>query len=229
MKTRRWLGGGLAVAGLVTVLAAQGPELVLPRPGAVVVADVTGDAAVSVGGQRRVPKAEERLRIGSTLSTGRLSLFTVTLSNGATVQLGSESELELEEFGQAPVSGTLKLAELRAEPTLSRTRLNLLRGDVVLDVKPLQVARGSSFHLTLSAGTLRISEGSVRARVQMSDLGFGVATLELASGKAEFEPTGGSFTPLPVGRKVAYALELEPSTGLLKVGPMPSPGGSQPR
>lgn len=217
---RRWLGGVVA-AGLVTVLAAQESDLVLPRPGAVVVADVTGAVAVSVSGQRRVPKPEERLRIGSTLSTGRLSLFTVTLSNGATVQLGSESELELEEFGQAPVSGSVKLAELREEPTLSRTRLNLLRGDVSLDVKPLKVARGSSFHLTLSAGVLRISEGSVRARVQMSDLGFGVATLELIGGKADFEPTGASFTPLPVGQKVSYALEVEKATGVIKVGPMP--------
>ena len=223
MKTRRWIGVGLAVGVWAVAGAAEVPELVLPRPGAVVVADITGSAAVTVSGQRRVPKPEERLRIGSTLTTGRMSLFTVTLSNGATVQLGSESEVELEEFGQAPVSGNVKLADLREEPTLSRTRLNLLRGDVMLDVKPLKVTRGSSFHLTLSAGTLRISEGTVRARVQMSDLGLGVATIELTKGRADFEVTGGTVLTLPAGGTLAFALEIDKTTGVTKVGAMPPP------
>jgi len=221
MQTRRWIGGWLAMGALLAGLGAQTPDLVLPRPGAVIVADVTGETAVVAGGQRRVPKLEERLRVGSTLSTGRKSLLTVTLSNGTSVQLGSESELELEEFGQAPVSGSVKLAELKEEPTLSRTRLNLLRGDVILEVKPLKVARGSSFHLTLAAGTLRIAEGTVRARVQMSDLGLGVATLELVQGKAEFEMSGGAFAPVPSGTKLAFALEVDKATGVTKVGAMP--------
>ena len=215
MKTRRWIGVGLAVGVWAVAGAAEVPELVLPRPGAVVVADITGSAAVTVSGQRRVPKPEERLRIGSTLTTGRMSLFTV--------QLGSESEVELEEFGQAPVSGNVKLADLREEPTLSRTRLNLLRGDVMLDVKPLKVTRGSSFHLTLSAGTLRISEGTVRARVQMSDLGLGVATIELTKGRADFEVTGGTVLTLPAGGTLAFALEIDKTTGVTKVGAMPPP------
>lgn len=222
MRMRRWIGGWLAMGVMLAGLAAQTPDLVLPRPGAVIVTDVTGEAAVVAGGQRRVPKLEERLRVGSTLSTGRKSLFTVALSNGATLQLGSESELEIEEFGQAPVSGSVKLAELKEEPTLSRTRLNLLRGDVILVVKPLKLARGSSFHLTLSAGTLRIAEGTVRARVEMSDLGLGVASLELVQGRAEFEVPGGTFTPVSAGTKLAFALEVDKATGVTKVGPMPT-------
>jgi len=222
MKMRRWIGVGLAMGVMAAAVPAQVPELVLPRPGAVVVTDLTGEVAVTVSGQRRVPKPDERVRIGSTLTTGRKSLFTVTLSNGSTVQLGSESEIELEEFGQAPVSGSVKLAELREEPTLSRTRLNLLRGDVVIEVKPLKVARGSSFHLTLSAGTLRISDGTVRARVQMSDLGLGVAEVELTKGRADFEVTGGAVVPVPAGGKLAFALEVDKATGVTRVGPMPS-------
>lgn len=222
MQMRRWISSWLAMGAMLSSLGAQTPDLVLPRPGAVIVTDVTGETAVVASGQRRVPKLEERLRVGSTLSTGRKSLFTVTLSNGATLQLGSESELEIEEFGQAPVSGTVKHAELKEEPTLSRTRLSLLRGDVILTVKPLKVARGSSFHLTLAAGTLRIAEGTVRARVQTSELGLGVATLELVQGKAEFEVPGGTFTPVPSGTKLAFALEVDKATGVTKVGPMPS-------
>ena len=206
---------------LATGLGAQEPELVLPRPGSIVVADITGEVAVTAGGQRRVPKPEERLRVGSTLSTGRKSLFTVTLSNGASLQLGSESEVEIEEFGQAPISGSVKFAELKEEPTLSRTRLNLLRGDVSIEARPLKVARGSSFHLTFAAGTLRVTEGTVRVRVQMSDLGLGVASVELVNGRAEFEVPGGTVAPVPPGRKLAFALEVNKTTGVTKVGPMP--------
>lgn len=203
-------------------MRAQAPELDLPRPGAVLVVDVTGKAVAQVGEQRRELKPDDRLRIGSVISTGRLSLVSVLLSNGATLQLGSESELEIEEFGQAPISGSIKLPELKAEPTLSRTRLRLLRGDVTIEVKPLKVARGSSFQLAFAAGTVRSGEGTFRARVQMSDLALGVATLELMKGSAELELPGAAFAPVPAGRKLAFALEVDKSTGAIKVGEMPA-------
>ncbi len=222
VKTWRWIGGWAALGGLLGLtLRAQTPEPAFPRPGAVVVAEVSGEATAQVGEQRRVLKPEDRLRIGSVISTGRLSLVTVMLSNGASLQLGSDSELEVEEFGQSPVSGTLKVSELKAEPTLSRTRLRLLRGDVTIEVKPLKVARGSSFHLTYAAGTIRSGEGTFRARVQMSDLALGVATLELVKGSAELELPGAAFVAVPVGQKLAFALEVDKSNGAVKVGEMP--------
>jgi ferric-dicitrate binding protein FerR (iron transport regulator) len=166
-------------------------------------------------------KVDDRVRIGSTLSTGQKSLATLTLSNGATLRLGSESELEVEEFGQAPVAGSPKLAELKEEPSLSRTRLRLLRGDVAVDVKPLKVSRGSSFMLTTAAGTVRLGEGALHARVRMSDLGLGVCTIELQRGAAEFEVLGGTFKPVPLGQKLVFALEVNKSTGVVQVGEMP--------
>ena len=55
----------------------------------------------------------------------------------------------------------------------------------------------------------------------MSDLGLGVCTLELERGSAEFEVTGGTFTPLAVGRQLAFAIEIDKSTGVARVGEMP--------
>ena len=69
-----------------------------------------------------------------------MSMVTLILSNGATLRIGSESELEIEEFGQATVSGNIKYAELKEEPTVSRTRLNLVCGDVTVDVKRLSAS-----------------------------------------------------------------------------------------
>jgi hypothetical protein len=75
--------------------------------------------------------------------------------------------------------------------------------------------------LEIPAGILRTGEGMFRAMARMSDLGLGVCTLELEKGAAEFEVVGGTFTPVPLSRKLAFALEFDKATGAIKVGEMP--------
>lgn len=219
VKTSRWLA--VLWIAIVGGLPGQDTEPSLPRPGAIVVLDVTGEAQAGVNEERRPIKADERLRVGSTVTTGRRSLASLVLSNGALIHLGSESELEVEEFGQAPISGSPKFVELREEPTISRTRLRLIRGDVKVEVKPLKVSRGSSFMLATVAGTVRLSEGTVQAILQMSDLGLGVCSVEFEKGAAEFELVGGNFVPVPPGRKLAFAVEIDKTSGTPKISEMP--------
>lgn len=221
VKMRRWLGVVLGALGASAAGRAQAPEIDLPRPGIVIVAEVTGDVAMTTGDQKRKLKPDDRVRIGATVTTARRSMATLNLSNGIAVQLGSDSEIEIEEFGQAPFSSTTKVPDLKAEPSLSRTRIKLVRGDVLVTVKKLQASRGSTFGLATPAGNLRTAEGTFRARVQMHDLGLGVAMLELQTGAAEFEVLGSTgYAPVPLGRKVAFALEVD-KNGVVKVGEMP--------
>jgi hypothetical protein len=218
MKTWRWLTA--VVVGWALVVGAA--ELELPRPGAVVVTALVGEARWSAGAEARPLRLDDRLRVGSTVVAGRKSLLTLALSNGIVIQLGPESELELEEFGQLPPpAGTAKYTELTAEPTLSRTRLRLVRGEVTVDVKPLQEARGSSFALETAAGVLRTGVGTLRARVRMLELGLGVCTVEVRKGRAEFVAVGRQPVRLAEGGTAAYALETDRRTGELKVGDMP--------
>jgi hypothetical protein len=100
--------------------------------------------------------------------------------------------------------------------------LRLVRGDVTIEVKPLNVSRGSSFMLATLAGTVRSAEGKFHAGVRMSDLGLGVCTIEVENGSAEFEPIGGNFIPVLAGRTLAFALELDRVTGVVKVSDMPT-------
>ena len=213
----------LFAAAFVTAATAlsQVPAPDLPRPGAIQVSELNGRALAVNGDQRKPLKSDERLRVGTTIETERRSTAALQLSNGALVQVGPDSELEIEEFGQAPVSGSIKFAELKEEPSVSRTRLRLARGDVQVALKPLKASRGSTFTLTLLAGTLRIREGTFRARIQMSDLGLGVCTIELPNGLADFEPVGGKFQPLRAGQKLAFAIEQDKRTGVVKIGEMP--------
>lgn len=218
---QRWLAVALAAAVATAASRAQAPEPDLPRPGIVVIADVTGEATMKAGEQQRKLKADDRVRVGATIATGRRSMVTLAFSNGSAVQLGSESEVEIEEFGQAPFSQTVKFPELKTEPSVSRTRIKLVRGDVVITVKKLNVSRGSSFVLAMPAGNLRTGEAAFRAMVRMHDLGLGVATLELQTGRAEFEMLGSTaYAPVPLGSKLAFAIEVD-AKGVIKIGEMP--------
>jgi hypothetical protein len=210
----------IAISGL----CAQVPELKLPRPGSIVATQVIGEVTVIAGEQSRPLKTDERVRVGVTITTGRRSLLVLELSNGTTLQLGSESEMELEEFGQEPFSSSIKPKDVKEEPSLSRTRVNLLRGDVAGEVKRLKVQRGSSFTLTVLAGTLRVTEGSFHAKMQMTEIGLGMCTIDFRAGVAEFEPLGGEFAPLPPGRRLGFALETDKISGTLKLSPMPQAG-----
>ncbi|MDP3070910.1 MAG: hypothetical protein Q8N18_11510 [Opitutaceae bacterium] len=219
MKTWRCAVG--LTAGVMHLAAAWAQEPELPRPGTVTVADVAGRLVLVADGQRKALTADDRVRVGATVATERRSMATLHFSNGAAVQLGSDAELEIEEFGQAPATSASKFAELKAEPTISRTRLRLLRGDIALEVKPLRVARGSTFTVTLAAGMVKISDGAVRMAITMSEFGLGVCTVELLRGTAEFEPAGGASAPLVAGRTHTLAVELDRATGSIKVGAMP--------
>lgn len=213
---------------MAVALHAQPAEPVLPRPGSVVATSVIGEAAVIIGDQRKPLAADDRVRIGANVATGRRSLLTLVFSNGVQLDLRPQSELEIEEFGQATVTSSVKPIELKEEPTVSRTRLRLVRGEVGVVVKPLNASRGSSFVITLPAGVLRVREGTFQAGVEFSDLGYGVCTLELKRGAAEFELAGAASAPVPVGKKLAFALEIEKGTGVVKVGEMPKSEPAKP-
>ena len=218
VKTQRWLVAWAAVM-VGSALAAQAPTFT--RPGAFAVVDFEGDAVLVADGEERALKIDERLRAEVTFKTARLSNAIIEFSNGATLRVGSRSEVEVDEYWQQPHLQSTKVADMKEEPSPSRTLIRLVSGDLGVTVKPLLVARGSTFHLELVAGTLRINEGSVRARLQMTEIGIGYCSLELQSGSAEFEPIGGSFSPVPVGRLLAFAVEVNRVTGAVKIGEMP--------
>lgn len=218
VKTQRWLGAWAAVM-VGSVLAAQAPTFT--RPGAFTVVDVEGDVTLTADGEERSLKVDERLRAEATFKTARLSNATIEFSNGVMLRVGSRSEVEVDEYWQQPHLQSAKVSDMKEEPSPSRTLLRLVSGDLVVTVKPLLVARGSTFHLELVAGTLRMTEGTLRARVQMTEVGIGYCSLELQSGSAEFERVGGAFAPVPVGRLMAFAVEVNRLTGAVKIGEMP--------
>lgn len=196
---------------------------VFTRPGTMIVTGLVGEARAVVAENARTLKVDERLRAEVAFRTERRSTLTVELGNGSLLKLGSDSEVNVDEFWQLPHSQAGKVADWKEEPSASQTRLRLVRGDVTLTVLPLKTARGSSFTLELLAGSVRITGGVLFARIQMTELGLGVCQLELREGSAEFEPAGGAVTRLEPGRRLAFALEVE-SGGRVKLSEAPKAG-----
>jgi hypothetical protein len=228
VKNWRFFGAGLVAMLGPAGLGAPVPDVVITRPGQIAIASITGEVAATVAGQRRTPKVDDRVRADTVVTTGRKSLVSLAFSNGVVLELGPESELEVEEFFQAPFAGSPKLETMKAEPSVSRARVRLVGGELRLAVKPLQVARGSWLVVSLPAGNARIDEGSFYAMVRMTDAGIGMCAIELERGTAEFELAGAAYAKVPAGRRLAFAVEIDRGTGAVKVGEMPKAGRDGP-
>lgn len=203
-----WLAAAFVVmvAGPVPV---RGAEAVLTRPGQLTIAAVTGELNIRAGDVLRPAKAEDRVRVDSRLSSGRRSLVTLTFSNGAALELGPDSEVEVEELLQAPFSTALKPAEWKTEPSVSRTRLRLIRGEARVTVKRLLAARGSVFAVATPAGVATIDEGALRVQARMTEIGLGLCVVELTQGSGAFEPEGGEARALAAGKRTQWSVETD--------------------
>lgn len=210
------------MAGLASVMPAQVPDVVITRPGQITIGSVTGEVSVTMNGQRRPAKVDERVRVDAVVASGRMSMVSLAFSNGAVLELSPDSEIEVEELLQAAFTGNAKPEAMKEEPSISRTRIRLIRGEVRLAVKPLKVARGSAFVVTMPAGSARVVEGSFYAMVRMTEVGLGMCAIELDRGAAEFEPVGATWAQIPPGRRLAFAVEVERTTGRVKIGAMPT-------
>lgn len=209
------LVGCVAAFGLIAAGSSAGwaADAALTRPGQLTVTAVTGELSVRAGENVRPAKSDDRVRVDSRLITGRRSLATLAFSNGAILELGPDSEIEVEELLQAPFTTSLKPAEWKAEPSVSRTRLRLVRGEARVSVKRLLSARGSSFAIVTAAGVASVDEGSLRVQARMTEFGIGLSVVELTQGGGGvFEPAGGAPRALSAGQRTQWSVETDPAT-----------------
>ncbi|MDR2673694.1 MAG: FecR family protein [Opitutaceae bacterium] len=126
--------------------------------GAILVIRVTGGAyAAGPGGAARAPLTKgARVAAGQTIITDKNASVMLVLSNGATLTIAGGSELAVEEFAQEPFAGTFHVTEISQEPTISTTRLDLQRGEIIAEVKKLNQGGNSSFSIKTPVGVAGI-------------------------------------------------------------------------
>jgi hypothetical protein len=153
-----WLMALAVVAFVATPGMAQQSTAPAQLPGRIIVAKVTGDVTATdpATSIRRSLTATSQVSEGEVIRTGPNSTLTLVLSNGATVMLGADATLGVEAFTQQPFAQAFRVSEIDAEPSTSTTRLNLMRGDLVSDVKKLNKGAGSSFQIKTPVGAAGI-------------------------------------------------------------------------
>lgn len=138
------------------MLSAQQASRVVGR---IIAVKVVGTVTVTdMRDPMRPHKLVERgeVTMSQIINTGDDSRVLLVFSNGATVNLGPRSRLSIQEFLQDPLAQPVKVSELVDEPTTSTTKLNLIRGEMISNVKHLRREKGSTFAVETPVGAAGI-------------------------------------------------------------------------
>lgn len=126
--------------------------------GRIIVVQVTGEVYVFTVGEtyRLALRSGSLLNSGQMIATGPKASVMLAFSNGATVTIGESSLVSLDEFAQTPFGDMFKMAEATQEPSSSQTRLDLVRGELIANVKKLNKEEGSTFEVKTPLGVAGI-------------------------------------------------------------------------
>lgn len=184
----------IAIVALALLLA-TGMQAQPTEPGYIRLARVTGTVTVEDKATREQSAAREVPEIaqGTIVRTAADSSVILVFSNGSTVSLGADSVLDVEEFLQDPFGGDLRPSEMTAEPTVSRTKLNLSQGELVGNVKTLRQDAGSSFTVRTPAGAAGIRGTTFRIVYRPDGTGQAFFSLTTLEGEVGFSTVTGTI------------------------------------
>lgn len=209
------LGLSLVTASSAFAQATQAGEIKLAR--------VTGEVTVTDKATKAVAKAGNNLSImqGTVVTTGKDGSVVLVFSNGATINLKTDSVLDIEQYLQDPFASNLAVADLTDEPTVSNTKLNLTRGELVGNVKHLNKAKNSSFSVQTPVGAAGIRGTIFRIVYRPSGNGTAFFSLTTTEGNVELA-TGTSKLPVAAAlgeaaKEVVIEVQVNDVTGVVTV------------
>lgn len=173
----------------------------------IAVTDLSGDVQVTQGGKTSKLAKGAFISSGATLSTGPSATISLAFSNGATFSVGKDTVLSIEEFSQRGGAGIVDPSKLTKEPTASRTILNLRKGQLTGDIKPLNLPAGSVFKIKTPAGPLTIKGTTINLSVQETTNGTYVVNYTIAEGSGLVEPTTVNAVDLGSGQSVTVTID----------------------
>ncbi|MEY3775111.1 MAG: hypothetical protein RLZZ129_1891 [Verrucomicrobiota bacterium] len=210
------------MVGFAALLCADAQAQQPAAPGQIKAARVTGSVSATKDGVTIAVTRGTELSQGYVINTAKNSSVVLVFSNGATMNLAQETSLAIDEFTQDPFADEISVAQLTAEPSASRTRLNLSRGELVGNVKKLNYDAGSSFEVQTPVGAAGIRGTTFRLVFRPDGSGkafFSLTTLEgnvvLASGSVNL-PTE---TSVPDNKEIEVIFDVtqDPVTGAISV------------
>jgi hypothetical protein len=193
------------------------------KPGAIKVGKVTGTVrCLSADAQARELKVGDIVIETDTITTDKGALVVLVFANGASVKLGSDTVLKIEEFKMDPLDEDVVVAKLEREPSSSTTKLLMTRGELVGDVKHLNYDKGSTFNITTPVGAAGIRGTTFRIVFRPSGDGKSFTfQLSTADGRVAFEGTvqAPADVSVPQGEELVVTAEatVDPTTGAVEV------------
>ena len=130
-----------------------------------------------------------------TVTTSANGTVILLFSNGATVSITEDSELNIEEFEQDPFTSPTKISDMKKEPTTSVTKLNMTRGEMVGKVAHLNVDGGSEFTINTPVGAAGIRGTTFQIKFRLNKDGTATFSLRTADGIVTFRTVA---LPVPV-------------------------------
>jgi hypothetical protein len=180
-------------------------------------------------GNTKPLKRGDVFREGTTVKTGTDSTAVLILSNGSSIRLGPDSELEITEFQQEvfdPAMGSY--LTLTQDPSTSKTNLTLKNGTISGETKHL--SGSSEYVVTTPLGSAGIRGTTFGATVstQVVD-GKTIVTVTFAkgSGTVTFEVPGDVSGSLGDGEEITVTGELN-EDGTVTINNVTSPGPIDP-
>jgi hypothetical protein len=189
--------------------------------GRIVVAKVLGQVTATnlTDNSQRELSTNDVIGENYRVTTGDSSQTILVFSNGATLNLGSNSDLSIEEFLQDPFEENVALSDLTEEPGTSTTRLNLARGELIGNVKRLHADDGSTFIVNTPVGAAGIRGTTFRIVFRPDANGHVTFTLSTSDGIVLFEALAGASVSVETGKEVAVDVEVtvDTATGTVTV------------
>lgn len=190
----------LCLLGLFAVFTFQASAQQQQQPaGHIKAAKVTGEVTATVKATNVTAAVanNQELTQGSIVRTAKGASVVLVFSNGATVNLGTESELDIEQFTQDPFGADMSASTITDEPTTSKTSLRLNKGELVGKVAHLKTTQGSSFNIVTPVGAAGIRGTTFRIVYRPDGTGKAFFSLTTLEGNVELA-TGTATTPVAV-------------------------------
>jgi hypothetical protein len=146
----------------------------------------------------------------STVNVDKASTATLAFWNGSTVNLSENSSLVISQFLQDPFGVHKSATVLTEEPTTSVTKLDLVKGKVVCDVKKLRTDQGSSLIVNTPVGAAGV-RGTIFAVSYVADPGGGgkwTHTLSVTEGSVSLTDSKGNVTMVNAGQEVVASVRV---------------------
>jgi hypothetical protein len=154
------------------------------QPGKIIAARVNGDVTKTIKATKVVSpiKSSDPLEQGCIVTTAKGASCILIFNNGATVNLGGDSVLDIEQFTQDPFNvPNFKPGSATDEPSVSKTKLTLTHGELVGKVAHLKTDQGSTFTVGTPVGAAGIRGTTFRIVYRPDGTGkafFSMTTLE---------------------------------------------------